>query len=138
MGVMIETVAVTVCALAAARLLYTSHDANLQWLAIPGVLVCAALVPAWVRRREFPRLGLDLDQTRLVAGALGWVCLCVFPAVFFALWVLIRLHLPLPLHLQLRPVLLRRQRVLRAARVTPVSTSASARVRCCSLSALDT
>jgi membrane protease YdiL (CAAX protease family) len=103
--VVIETIVVTAGALAAIRLLHANFAASVQWMVIPAVLVAAALVPAWVRKREFPRIGFDLDHTGLIAGTVGWVCLCVFPAIFFGLWVLTLLNLPLPL----RPIVPDRQ-----------------------------
>jgi membrane protease YdiL (CAAX protease family) len=105
MGVMIETAAVTVCALAVVRFLHVNGALGFQWMAIPSVLVAAALVPAWIGKREFPRIGLDLDHTHLIAGTLGWVCLCILPAIFGGLWMLTSLNLPLPL----RPIIPERQ-----------------------------
>jgi membrane protease YdiL (CAAX protease family) len=55
--------------------------------------------------REFPRLGLNLDQGGLVVATVGGVCLCVLPAVFLGLWVLTLLNLPVPL----RPIVPERQ-----------------------------
>jgi len=97
MALAIETIAVTTGVLAAIRFLHVHGLSNLQWIAIPSMLVAGALVPAWIAKRDFPRIGLALDHTSLVAGTVGWVCLCVFPAVFFGLWVLTLLNLPLPL-----------------------------------------
>jgi membrane protease YdiL (CAAX protease family) len=97
MGLITETVVVTACAMAVVRFLHTNGALGFQWLAVPSVLVAAALVPAWLRKREFPPIGLDLDHSRLIAGTLGWVCLCIFPALVGGLWMLASLHLPLPL-----------------------------------------
>ncbi len=94
---MVETILVTAGAIAAIRLLHGGCVANLQWVAIPGVLVTSALVPAWIRQREFPRFGLDLDHTGATARAVLGACVCIFPAVFLGLWALTLLHLPLPL-----------------------------------------
>ncbi len=105
MGLVIETIVVTAGALAVIRLLHLSCAAGLQWLAIPGVLVTAALVPAWLQKREFPRLGFDLGHAGLVAGTVGRVCLCLFPPIFLGLWLLTLLHLPVPL----RPIVPQRQ-----------------------------
>ena len=97
MVLMAETIAVTACALAVIRFLHAHGAAGFQWIAVPSVLVAAALVPAWVSRREFPRIGLDLGHIGVVTGTLGCVCVCVFPAVFFGLWMVTRLNLPVPL-----------------------------------------
>ena len=105
MGVVMETIVVTIGALAIVRFLHANSAVSFQWIAIPGVLVTAALVPAWIRKREFPRLGLDLDHTSLVVGTVGGVCACVFPVVFFGLWVMTLLNLPLPL----QPIIPERQ-----------------------------
>jgi len=103
--VVIETLLVTAGTIAAVRLLHASWAASLQWIAIPGVLVTAALVPAWVQRREFPRLGFALDHTSLVVRAVGSACVCVLPVIFLGLWVLTLWQVPLPL----RPILPERQ-----------------------------
>jgi membrane protease YdiL (CAAX protease family) len=105
MGVILETVLVTGGVLALIRFLHASSAPSLQWIAVPGVLVTAALVPAWIGRREFPRLGFDLDHGSRVAATVGRVCLCVLPAVFLGLWVLTWLNLPVPL----RPIVPERQ-----------------------------
>jgi membrane protease YdiL (CAAX protease family) len=105
MGLVIETIMVMTGAIAVIRFLHVSCAASVQWIAIPAVLVTAALVPAWIQKRDFPRIGFDLDHTGLVAGTVGWVCVCVFPAIFFGLWVLTLLNLPLPL----RPIVPERQ-----------------------------
>ncbi len=105
MGVMIETILVTGGVLALIRFLHVSSATSLQWIAVPGALVTAALVPAWIGKREFPRLGLDLDHGSLVVATVGGVCLCVLPAVFLGLWVLTLLNLPVPL----RPIVPERQ-----------------------------
>ena len=105
MAVMAETIVVTAGVLAIIRFLHASSAVSLQWLAIPAVLVTAALAPAWIGKREFPRLGLNLSQGSLVAATVGGVCLCVLPAVFLGLWVLTQLNLPVPL----RPIVPERQ-----------------------------
>jgi membrane protease YdiL (CAAX protease family) len=105
MGVILETVLVTGGVLALIRFLHAGSAPSLQWIAVPGVLVTAALVPAWIGRREFPRLGFDLDHGSLAAATVGGVCLCVLPAVFLGLWVLTLLNLPVPL----RPTVPERQ-----------------------------
>ena len=105
MGSVIETIMVMAGAIAGIRFLHVSCAASVQWFAIPAVLVTAALVPAWVQKREFPRIGFDLDRTSLVAATVGWVCVCVLPAIFLGLWVLTLLNLPLPL----RPIVPERQ-----------------------------
>jgi membrane protease YdiL (CAAX protease family) len=101
MGLVAETIAITAGVLTLVRFLHTNGVPGFQWIVIPAVLVAAALIPAWIRGREFPRIGLALDHVGLAAGTLGYVCLCVLPAVFFGLWVLTWLNLPLPL----RPIL---------------------------------
>ena len=97
MGLAIETIMVTMGAIALITLLHAGGASGPQWIAIPAVLVTAALVPAWITRREFPRIGLHLDRASLIIGALGPVCVCVLPVVFLGLWVLTLLSLPLPL-----------------------------------------
>jgi len=110
MGVVIETMAVTTGVLAVIRFLHTNCAGGFQWILIPGLLVLAALVPAWITNREFPRIGLDLDPLLgrpavLSAGTVAGVCVCVFPLIFLGLWTLTLMHLPVPL----RPIIPERQ-----------------------------
>ena len=105
MGLVVETITVMMGATAVIRFLHGHCAASIQWAAVPGVLVTAALVPAWIGRREFPRLGLDLDQGSRAAATVGSVCLCVLPVVFLGLWLLTLLNLPVPL----RPIVPERQ-----------------------------
>ena len=93
----LETILVTIAALAAVKALNVQRALNVRWILIPGILVAAALIPTWIARREFPRLGL---HARDAGRALGTVCLVsvvVLPFVFFGLWLLTRLGLPIPL-----------------------------------------
>jgi membrane protease YdiL (CAAX protease family) len=92
-----ETVAVAFCTIAAIALVNARGAQAAHWLATPALLVAAALVPTWVRRREFPRFGLDPDHIRSALRTVGCVGACIFPAVFLGLWLLTRLHVPLPL-----------------------------------------
>ncbi|MDI6449678.1 CPBP family intramembrane glutamic endopeptidase [Anaerobaca lacustris] len=97
----IETALVTGAALAAIRGLAATSAAAFQWLLIPGILVAAALVPTWIARREFPRIGLDADHAGRALRTVCAVCLCVLPIPLLGLWIAARWHLPIPL----RPVI---------------------------------
>ena len=99
MGLVMETIMVMTGAIAVIRFLHANYAASIQWIAVPAVLVIASLVPAWIGKREFPHLGLR------GAGTVAGVCVCVFPAFFFGLWVLTLLNLPVPL----RPIVPERQ-----------------------------
>lgn len=97
----IETALVTIAALVAVKALNVQRAQGVRWLLIPGVLVAAALIPPWMAKREFPRIGLNF---RHIGTTLRTVCLAgivVLPVVFLGLWVSTRLGLPIPL----RPVL---------------------------------
>jgi membrane protease YdiL (CAAX protease family) len=128
MQLLIETILVMIGTIAVVRFLHVNCAASIQWVAVPAVLVTAALVPAWIQKREFPHFGLrgrgvatpdvtslasepfclraeSLPAPCLVAGTVGGVCLCLLPAIFLGLWVLTLLHLPVPL----RPIVPERQ-----------------------------
>ncbi|MBN1509977.1 MAG: CPBP family intramembrane metalloprotease [Sedimentisphaerales bacterium] len=97
----VETIAVTIAALAIIKMLNIQGGSNLRWFVIPGVLVAAALVPTWLGGRAFPPIGLDLEHAGL---ALGFVCrafIYVLPMIFLALWLMKRLGAPIPL----RPII---------------------------------
>jgi len=101
----VETAGVTVGVLAAIRFLHTCPAANLKWLLIPCTLVAAALAPAWITRRDFPRIGLHREPFRLAIRTVAPACLCILPPVYLGLWLLTSAGLPIPL----RPVLARQQ-----------------------------
>jgi membrane protease YdiL (CAAX protease family) len=102
MGVIIETVLVTGGVLALIRFLHINSAPSLQWIAVPGVLITAALVPP-DRQKRVSALGFDLDHSSLVAATVG--ARAFVPAVFLGLWVLTQLNLPVPL----RPIVPERQ-----------------------------
>ena len=93
----LETVLVTSVALAAIKALNVQRAQEVRWILIPGTLVAAALIPTWLARREFPRIGLHLRDAGIALGTVGFVSVAVLPAVFLALWLLRRLDLPIPL-----------------------------------------
>lgn len=129
MGLVVETIMVMTGAIAVIRFLHGNCAASIQWMAVPAVLVTAALVPAWLRKREFPPLGLPgkgagtllatdriggplssrpenpPTSRRTIAGTVAIACVCVFPAFFLGLWVLTLLNVPVPL----RPIVPERQ-----------------------------
>lgn len=93
----IETTLVTVAALAAIKALNVQHAQAMRWVLIPGVLVGAALIPTWMAKREFPRIGLNPKDARLALGTVCRVSIVIFPVVFLGLWILTRLGQPIPL-----------------------------------------
>jgi membrane protease YdiL (CAAX protease family) len=97
MSLAVETLVVTTGAIGAITLLHARGSVGPQWLTIPAVLVMAALVPAWIAGRDFPHIGLHLDQAGLAVGTLGPVCVYALLVAFLSLWVLTLLSLPLPL-----------------------------------------
>jgi membrane protease YdiL (CAAX protease family) len=96
-GLAAETIAVTLGTVAVLAFLNGHGAAGGRWLAIPILLVAAALVPAWVRKREFPCFGLDLDHFRSAVPVVCRVCIATFPPVFLGLWLLTRMDVALPL-----------------------------------------
>lgn len=96
-----ETTAVTFATIAAVRLIHVHKPTDIAWLLIPCTLVVAALAPAWVVRRDFPRIGLHAEPIRLAVKTVLPACLCILPALYLGLWLLTSWGLPIPL----RPVL---------------------------------
>ena len=92
-----ETALVMAGTLAVIRSLHAAPTGGSHWLLIPGILVTAALVPTWIARREFPRIGLDADHLRRTGRTVGVLCLCVLPVVLLGLWIAATWRLPIPL-----------------------------------------
>jgi membrane protease YdiL (CAAX protease family) len=93
----IETALVTVVALAAIKALNVQRAQALRWVLIPGILVAAALIPTWMARREFPRIGLNPRDAKRALGTVAGVSIVIFPIVFLGLWMLTRLGQSIPL-----------------------------------------
>jgi membrane protease YdiL (CAAX protease family) len=99
-SLLLETAAVTIGTLAVIRLFHTG-SVGIHWLLIPCTLVAAALVPTWIARRDFPRVGLRAEPMRQALKTVSLACLCILPPVYLGLWLLTWSGLPIPL----RPVL---------------------------------
>ena len=96
----VETGVVAVGTIAAIRFLNVPPALELKWLLIPCLLVIAALLPTWLRGRQFPSMGLDREHAGASLTLVCLTCLCAIPAVFLGLWLMVRMQLPIPL----RPV----------------------------------
>ena len=92
-----ETVVVALVALAAIKALNVQRALNVRWILIPGIQVAAALIPTWIARRDFPRIGLHLQDAKTALKAVGLVSLIVLPPVFLGLWLLGHVGLSIPL-----------------------------------------
>jgi len=99
----LETAAVAIAAVAAVRLLHVHRPVGLHWLLIPCTLAVAALAPAWIARRDFPRVGLRVETIGPSLRATAVVCLCVLPPVYLGLWLLTCWGIPIPLRPTLAP-----------------------------------
>lgn len=93
----LETTLVAAGTIAAAKVLGVHCPAQLRWLVIPGLLVVAALVPAWIGKRKLAPLGLSPDRVGLALGIVGRACVCIFPMLFLGLWMLRAVGLSAPL-----------------------------------------
>ena len=77
-----ETVLITIAAVLAIKLFGTN------WFITPCILVCAALIPAVIKKTQLREIGLSFGQTKHSLILLSWTCLLVFPAMFCGLWLL--------------------------------------------------
>ncbi len=93
----IETAAVTVVTVATIRFLNVQSALSFKWLMIPCLLVSAALLPTWLRKGEFPSVCPDRQHVTVSLRLVSYACLCMIPAVFLGLWLMVRMHMPIPL-----------------------------------------
>lgn len=93
----VETAVVTTVTIAAIRFLNARHTPDFRWFVIPGLLVSAALIPTWLRKGQFPPIGLGRKQIPLAIGAVCHTCVYVLPAMLLGLWLMTFMHLPIPL-----------------------------------------
>jgi len=101
----LETALVAIGTLVFLGLLSKVQAHHLQWFVVPGALTAAALVPAWITGRDFPRFGFDGDHIGLALGSLCRVCIYVLPMLFLGLWAMKALLVPIPL----QPILAERE-----------------------------
>ena len=92
-----ETLVVTIVAIAAVKWLHVQQTLDRRWLLVPAVLVVSAMVPGWLGKRDFPRIGLDADSVRRTLIVVGLACGFIVPVMFTCLWWVRQLHLPIPL-----------------------------------------
>jgi membrane protease YdiL (CAAX protease family) len=92
-----ETAIVVVAAIAAVRVVNVQSAMSFKWLLIPCLLVIAALLPTWLRKSQFPPICTDGRHAAASIAVASLTCLCAIPAVFLGLWLMIRMHLPIPL-----------------------------------------
>lgn len=104
-SLLVETALAMIVAVLAIKLFATSSYLGAAWLTTPGILIVAALIPTVVRRRKFPRFGLNIRQMKDSLVVLGRTCVVFLPLTFCSLWLLRSLGCELPL----RPVLPRGQ-----------------------------
>ena len=91
----IETAIVTVGAVTGVRFLNVQCGVDVRWLAVPCLLVSAALVPTWLRKGSFPPIWPDRRSAMTSLALVCVVCVCVMPAVFIGLWLANRMDLPI-------------------------------------------
>jgi membrane protease YdiL (CAAX protease family) len=92
-----ETLTVATFAVGTVKWLQVQQVLDRQWLLIPAVLVLSATVPHWLSKREFPRIGLSVASIRPTLIPLAWVCGGALPIMIAGLWLIRRLHAPVPL-----------------------------------------
>jgi membrane protease YdiL (CAAX protease family) len=95
-GRVIETIVVAAGTIAGVGLLNSTRW-TLAGFAIPALLVTAALLPASIRRSEFPRLGLTVQDSAAALSLVVWMSLFVMPAGFLGMWFLTFVRMPIPL-----------------------------------------
>jgi membrane protease YdiL (CAAX protease family) len=71
------------------------------WLVIPAALVAGAIIPTWLGKRDFPRIGIDRGDMGTAFLTVGCTCACVLPIALLGLLLLTSLQWPIPL----RPVI---------------------------------
>jgi membrane protease YdiL (CAAX protease family) len=85
---LLETGLVTVSVVALIKLIALNPGAEINWLITSTLLVTAALVPSWIKKDGFPRIGFEQSRLREMLTALGQSSVLVFPGMFLVLWVL--------------------------------------------------
>jgi membrane protease YdiL (CAAX protease family) len=91
-----ETAVVAIITVTAVRFLNEQHALHIGWLAVPCLLVGAALLPTWLRKRDFPPIGLQGRSMLTSLGLASLTGICFIPAALGGLWLATRVHLSAP------------------------------------------
>jgi len=94
---MAETAVVTTATVAAIRFLVAGANSNVAWIAVPAVLIIAALAPTIFRADDFAKIGINSEQVKFSLIMVTQVCAVVFPVLLLGLLMLRSLGLTLPL-----------------------------------------
>lgn len=94
---LLEVVFVTVVVLLLISFLQNRLNNRGAWLAVPVVLLSAALVPTIVRRRSLSEVGVGIGRPGPALWVLIKTCLAVFPVFFCGILLLNHFEVPLPL-----------------------------------------
>jgi membrane protease YdiL (CAAX protease family) len=96
-SLMVETAIVLTVTVAFIRILVAGTNSNVAWIAVPAVLVIAALAPIIIRADDFAKIGIKSEQVKFSLIMVTRVCVVAFPALLLGLLILKSLGLALPL-----------------------------------------
>jgi membrane protease YdiL (CAAX protease family) len=94
---MAETAIMTTATVAIVRFLVAGSNSNVAWIAVPAVLIIAALAPTIFRADEFAKIGINSEQVKFSLIMVTRVCVVIFPVLLLGLLMLRSLGLTLPL-----------------------------------------
>ena len=97
MLILIEIVCVTVVTIMLIKLLRNNLNNRGTWFITPFVLIMAAVVPSWLRKRSVAEIGLRIGRLGLTLRVLCTTCVIVFPLLFVGVFVLKKFEVQLPL-----------------------------------------
>jgi membrane protease YdiL (CAAX protease family) len=92
-----ETALVIAGVILAIKISSAEFFSETQWLIKPGILVAAALIPAAIKKSEFPKIGLSTNHIGSTVLVVCPTCIVVFSALFVGSWLLKSFSLALPL-----------------------------------------
>ncbi len=96
-SLMAETAIVITVTVAGIRFLIAGVNSNVAWIAVPAVLVIAALAPTIFRADDFAKIGMNSEQVKFSLIMVTRVCVVIFPVLLLGLLMLRSFGLTLPL-----------------------------------------
>lgn len=96
-SLLLETIFVTMAVVWLIKILRTSLNHPKAWVTVPVVLIVAALVPTFFRKRGFAEVGLCANQPLVSLRLVCLTCLIVFPALLGGVFLLKYHGVQLPL-----------------------------------------
>ena len=94
---LIEMLCVTIVTIWLIQLLRNNLNSRWDWFLTPFLLITAALVPTYLRKKSFTEIGLRLGRPKSILQVLSATCVIIFPLLWAGIFLLKKFDVELPM-----------------------------------------